>query len=75
MKNRNDYRIIPNFYSTNALAYILYNDTVIDFVETLIYTIIPNDDPTKVKMKKTKRDPSTYTAEAERKINKHIKNE
>lgn len=70
---RENYRAIANFYSTNALTYILFGDVVIDFVETMIYEIIPNDDPTKVKVKKTKRDKKLIDSECERKINKHIK--
>ena len=67
-----NYKIAPNYYTTNALTYILFGDVVIDFVESMNYQIIPNDDPTKVKIKKTKRNAQTISAECERKINKHI---
>ena len=30
---REDFRIVPKYYSTNNLTYILYNDKVIGYVE------------------------------------------
>ena len=32
--NREDFKVVPNFYTTNALTYILYQNKVIGFVET-----------------------------------------
>lgn len=69
---RENYKIAPNYYTTNALTYILFGDEVIDFVESIDYQIIHNDDPTKVKVKKTKRNPQIVNDECERKIKKHI---
>lgn len=32
--NREDFKVVPNFYSTNALTYIILNGKVVGFIET-----------------------------------------
>ncbi len=69
---REDFKIIPNYYSTNSLTYILYENKVLDFVETYKDLYYKQIDETHWESQKKKRPKAEVLAEAERKIKGYI---
>lgn len=65
---REDFKVIPKFYATNALTYILYDNTVIGFAE--VWNNFGYDDDGK--STKTKRPQAQVTAECESIIKRYI---
>lgn len=70
---REDFRIVPNYYTTNALTYILYQDKVIGFAETYNDNYYEEIELGTWKSRKKKRLPVDVTIECEKIINKYIK--
>lgn len=71
---REDFKVVPNYYSTNSLTYILYEDKVIDFVETYKNMYYKQIDEDHWESQKKKRPQAEVLAEAERKIKIFISN-
>ena len=73
---RENFRIVPNYYSTNALTYILYGDKVVGFVETFKDNFYFEVEPDVWKCNKKKRTPADIQKDCENVIKKLIeKNE
>lgn len=70
---REDFKITANYYSTNALTYILLNGVVVGFVETFKDLYFKQIDKDKWESQKKKRIYSDVILEAESFINKFIK--
>ena len=71
---RENFRIVPKYYSTNSLTYILYGDKVVGFVEIFKNNFYEEVEPDEWKSMKKKRTPSEISADCEAVIKKLIEN-
>lgn len=70
---REDFKVVPKFYTTTNLVYIIYNGVVVDYVETFKDLFFIQLDKDNWESQKKKRKPDEISAECESKINKYIK--
>lgn len=71
---RENFKVVPNYYTTNALTYILYNNKVVGFVETFKNNFFEEVEPNKWESKKKKRTPLEISNDYESVIKKLIEN-
>jgi len=70
---REDFKVVPKFYTTTNLVYIILNGVVIDYVETFKDLFFVQLDKDNWESQKKKRKPQEITDECESKISKYIK--
>jgi hypothetical protein len=70
---REDFRIVPKYYSTNNLTYILYNDKVIGYVEVFDDLFFKEVEKDKWESQKKKRKPADIERDCEAVIRRYIK--
>jgi hypothetical protein len=70
---REDFRIVPKYYSTNNLTYILYNDKVIGYVEVFDDLFFKEIEKDKWESQKKKRKQPDVERDCEAVIRRYIK--
>lgn len=79
--DRNDFKIVPKFYTTSSLTMIFYKDVIIESVEIYKnYKVVEDESskstdskkPVKLKTSKEKRTEAEISGECERLIKNYI---